>query len=135
MKIKKTEVRGQRSEVRSQKIEVRSQKPEAKYLVFFFLYLASCILPLSSCNGGAFYPSGNKYVAKVNDYTITEYDFKNRLEGFHTIENIKEKMKIDIASVDYYKILNDMIDDKLIVQEAVKMGLDRAPEFTGDYKL
>ena len=44
-------------------------------------------------------------------------------------------MKIDIASVDYYKILNDMIDDRLIVQEAIKMDFDRTPEFTGDYNL
>lgn len=97
-------------------------------LVFFFALF-------SGCNGGAFRLSEDKYVAKVNNYTITEYDFKKRLEGFHTVKDIKEKMKIDIASVDYDKILNDMIDEKLIVQEAIRIGLDKTPEFEDEYKL
>ena len=99
------------------------------------IFVSLFFILFSGCNGGAFWFFGDKYVARVNDDIITEYDFKKRLEGFHTVKDIKEKMKIDIDSVDYYKILNDMIDDKLIVQEAIKIGLDKIPEFAGDYKL
>jgi len=99
------------------------------------LWFQVFVLLFSGCNGGAFWLTGDRYVARVNEYTITEYDFRKKLEGFHTVKDIGEKMKIDIASVDYYKILNDMIDDRLIVQEAIKMDFDRTPEFTGDYNL
>lgn len=120
---------------RSQKPEVRSkkQKTRKEHLVSCLLLLASCLL--IGCNGGAFWLTGDRYVARVNEYTITEYDFRKKLEGFHTVKDIGEKMKIDIAGVDYYKILNDMINDRLIVQEAIKMDFDRTPEFTGDYNL
>ena len=108
-------------------------KAQSLRLSAFFLLLVSCFL--SGCSRGTFWLQGDRYVAKVNDDTITEYDFKKRLEGFHTIKDIGDKMHIDIANVDYLKILNEMIDDKLIVQEAIKIGLDKTPEFTGDYKL
>lgn len=103
-----------------------------KFLQFFFVL---AVILLIGCNGGAFRLSGDRYVARVNEDTITEYDFRKKLEGFHTVKDIGEKMKIDIANVDYYKILNDMIDARLIVQEAIKMDFDRIPEFTGDYNL
>jgi peptidyl-prolyl cis-trans isomerase C len=103
-----------------------------KFLQFFFVL---AVILLIGCNGGAFWLTGDRYVARVNEDTITEHDFRKKLEGFHTVKDIGEKMKIDIASVDYYKILNDMIDDRLIVQEAIKMDFNRTPEFTGDYNL
>jgi len=111
---------------------MQNSKLRNKFLQFFFVL---AVILLIGCNGGAFWLTGDRYVARVNEYTITEYDFRKKLEGFHTVKDIGEKMKIDIASVDYYKILNDMIDDRLIVQEAIKMDFDRTPEFTGDYNL
>ncbi|MEK7847245.1 MAG: SurA N-terminal domain-containing protein, partial [Nitrospinota bacterium] len=111
---------------------MQNSKLRNKFLQFFFVL---AVILLIGCNGGAFWLTGDRYVARVNEDTITEHDFRKRLEGFHTVKDIGEKMKIDIASVDYYKILNDMIDDRLIVQEAIKMDFDRTPEFTGDYNL
>lgn len=111
---------------------MQNLKLRNKFLQFFFVL---AVILLIGCNGGAFWLTGDRYVARVNEDTITEHDFRKKLEGFHTVKDIGEKMKIDIAGVDYYKILNDMIDDRLIVQEAIKMDFDRTPEFTGDYNL
>jgi len=123
-------------DIKSKSVDARDSskfKAQSLRLSAFFLLLVFCFL--SGCSGGTFWLQGDRYVAKVNDDTITEHDFKKRLEGFHTIKDIGDKMHIDIANVDYLKILNEMIDDKLIVQETIKIGLDKTPEFTGDYKL
>jgi len=123
-------------DIKSKSVDARDSskfKAQSLRLSAFFLLLVFCFL--SGCSGGTFWLQRDRYVAKVNDDTITEHDFKKRLEGFHTIKDIGDKMHIDIANVDYLKILNEMIDDKLIVQETIKIGLDKTPEFTGDYKL
>src|SRR3990167_528981 len=123
-------------DIKSKRVDARDSskfKAQSLRLSAFFLLLVFCFL--SGCSGGTFWLQRDRYVAKVNDDTITEHDFKKRLEGFHTIKDIGDKMHINIANVDYLKILNEMIDDKLIVQETIKIGLDKTPEFTGDYKL
>lgn len=83
----------------------------------------------------AFWPWDGKYVAKVNGDIITKEDFKKKLVGVHSVKNIGEKMGTNIASVDHRKILNEMIDKRLMIQESLSIGLDKIPEFIEAYDL
>ena len=83
----------------------------------------------------AFWPWEGKYIAKVNDDFITKEDFKKRLEGFHTVKNIGEYLGTNIAGVDHRMRLNEMIDERLMIQESLSIDLDKIPEFIKAYDL
>ncbi len=77
----------------------------------------------------------NEYIAKVNDYVITQEAFSNKLAGFHTIRDLGSKMQINIKNVEHRKILNELIDERLMIQESSSMEIDKTADFLKAYNL
>ena len=65
--------------------------------------------------------SGKTVLARVNDYEITREEFDSEFKNF--IASGYEKGESQKAFLD------DLIDKKLILQEAQRKGLDRGPKF------
>jgi len=101
---------------------------------FFILFFIITVI-LKGQDVSAFWPLNKNYLAKVNREIVTSDDLQRRLDRFHEIKNLGEKMKVDIPNVDYKKILNELINDLLMVQEAVRIGLNETPEFLPTYNL
>lgn len=95
----------------------------------FFVFMSG------GCNTWTSWFLEDRYIARVNGDVITEYDFKKKLEGFHTVKDIGKKMQINIPGVDYRKIVEEMIGERLMVQEALKINLDKTPEFVNSYNI
>lgn len=95
----------------------------------FFVFISG------GCNTWTSWFLEDRYIARVNGDVITEYDFKKKLEGFHTVKDIGKKMQINIPGVDYRKIVEEMIGERLMVQEALKINLDKTPEFVNSYNI
>lgn len=101
-----------------------------KFCLFFVVFII-----LSGKSVFAFWPWQKDYLAKVNEDSITLNDFKEKLGKFHTVKDIGKKMKADIPIVDYRSILEQMIVDRLMIQEAVRIGLNKTAEFVDKYNL
>jgi len=56
--------------------------------------------------------------------------FKERRGKIHTVENIGEKMNVNIPLVDYYDILERTINERLMIQEGERIGFDNIPGYT-----
>jgi peptidyl-prolyl cis-trans isomerase C len=73
-----------------------------------------------------------KYLAIINDEVITIDDFESYLRDFHITRNQKmltqEKEKT-ISFEDLKNLLDKLIEDRLIIREALQMGLDEDPNF------
>lgn len=93
------------------------------------------IIILNSQYASAFWPWDKDNLAKVNGEIITIDTFKNKLGKSHTIKDIGEKMSAKIALVNYHKILDEMIDERLMIQDAVRIGLDNSNEYIEKYNL
>jgi len=76
------------------------------------------LLLLAACSG--FMISGEKPVAWVDGVPVTEGDLKEALKITHRTEAVRPDEHLDL--MDY---VNKLIDDRLIVQEAYRMGLDK----------
>lgn len=66
----------------------------------------------------------SKPVAKVNEYVITSDDFRQTLARsayFHDI--------VGLSLADKKNLLDDQIRKELLIQEAIKQGIDKDPEF------
>ncbi|MEW5948700.1 MAG: peptidyl-prolyl cis-trans isomerase [Thermodesulfobacteriota bacterium] len=90
-----------------------------------FMSLRNCViiglpLLLAACSG--FMISGEKPVAWVDGVPVTEGDLKEALKITHRTEAVRPDERLDL--MDY---VNKLIDDRLIVQEAYRMGLDKDP--------
>lgn len=90
-----------------------------------FILLRNCMiiglpLLLAACSG--FMISGEKPVAWVDGVPITEGDLKEALKITHRTEAVRPGEHLDL--MDY---VNKLIDERLIVQEAYRMGLDKDP--------
>ena len=74
-----------------------------------------------------FAPHGDSVpLAVVNDDPITLRDLTNALAGAH---EEKDAAKKDAGKMSYENILDRLINARLVVQEAVRIGLDELPEF------
>lgn len=73
-----------------------------------------------------------KYLAIIDDEVITIDDFESYLRDFHITKNQKmltqEKEKT-IAFEDLKNLLDKLIEDRLIIREALQTGLDEDPNF------
>lgn len=73
-----------------------------------------------------------KYLAIIDDEVITIDDFESYLRDFHITKNQKmltqEKEKT-ISFEDLKNLLDKLIEDRLIIREALQMGLDEDPNF------
>ncbi|HEC99953.1 MAG TPA: hypothetical protein ENN18_06200 [Proteobacteria bacterium] len=90
-----------------------------------FILLRNCmiiglLLLLAACSG--FMISGEKPVAWVDGVPVTEGDLKEALKITHRTEAVRPDEHLDL--MDY---VNKLIDERLIVQEAYRMGLDKDP--------
>lgn len=83
-------------------------------LIFFVTVLLSCKTEIKD----------ETPLVMVNNEEITFAQFRNALEGFH-IQN-REEGKVD--SLDIRGFLDKLIKNRLFIQEAVRAGLDQAPE-------
>ncbi|MDI6789627.1 MAG: peptidyl-prolyl cis-trans isomerase [Thermodesulfobacteriota bacterium] len=78
------------------------------------------LLLLAACSG--FMISGEKPVAWVDGVPVTEGDLKEALKITHRTEAVRPGEHLDL--MDY---VNKLIDERLIVQEAYRMELDKDP--------
>lgn len=90
-----------------------------------FILLRNCmiiglLLLLAACSG--FMISGEKPVAWVDGVPVTEGDLKEALKITHRTEAVRPGEHLDL--MDY---VDKLIDERLIVQEAYRMGLDKDP--------
>lgn len=90
-----------------------------------FILLRNCmiiglLLLLAACSG--FMTAGEKPVAWVDGVPVTEGDLKEALKITHRTEAVRPGEHLDL--MDY---VNKLIDERLIVQEAYRMGLDKDP--------
>lgn len=90
-----------------------------------FILLRNCmtiglLLLLAACSG--FMTAGEKPVAWVDGAPVTEGDLKEALKITHRTEAVRPDEHLDL--MDY---VNKLIDERLIVQEAYRMGLDKDP--------
>ena len=84
------------------------------FLSFLFMIL------LSSCVENV--KRQSRTLALVNGYPITEEDMAYALEIEHRREDLSKAGKIDLR-----KYLNRLIDERLLVEEAERMGIDKEP--------
>jgi peptidyl-prolyl cis-trans isomerase C len=73
-----------------------------------------------------------KYLAIIDDEVITIDDFESYLRDFHITKNQKmltqEKEKT-ISFENLKNLLDKLIEDRLIIREAIQMGLEEDPNF------
>ncbi len=98
-----------------------------KFILIFFILISGSV-------ADAFWGQKEKFIAKINDEIITIDEFKNKLKTFHTLD-MSKKTEVDVSNVDHRQILEDLIDDRLMIQEASSIGLDKIPEFVSAYNL
>jgi len=91
-----------------------------------FLLLFALIIMCNGMGGcvSSFRPN-SIVIARVNDFQITRDDLVEELRQFHLYQTRSGQAgELDISS-----FLNDMIDRRLFIQEARRMGLDQTPGF------
>jgi parvulin-like peptidyl-prolyl isomerase len=88
--------------------------------VFLSLLLLSSILIFSNC---ASVPNQKSTLALVDGEPITRDDLGYSLQISHRREDLSTTKQFDIS-----KYIQKLIDDRLIIQEARRMGLDNAPD-------
>jgi peptidyl-prolyl cis-trans isomerase C len=69
---------------------------------------------------------GHRYIAKVNGEVITLEDFKDRLMEFH---KSPEAVRDSSREFNYRRFLDKIIDERLMIQEAYRLELDKSPDF------
>ena len=88
----------------------------------FLLFLAGLLVLTISCKGKV--ASEEKPIVRINDYIITEKDFRQELSAsahFHDITGLTQEDKKDF--------LNSQIKKELLIQAAVSLGLDKEEGF------
>ncbi len=100
----------------------------AALLVFFsFLLLPG--------RAGALWPFGREkgpYLVKVGDEVITSEEFVEALKRLHTSNRVGELLaeEKEFAKENFKKYLDELINNKLMVMEAERLGLDEDRAFT-----
>lgn len=90
--------------------------------LLFFVVLA---MFLTSCNREkSYYEGSGKVIANINGYKLTEDKFDKIVKTLP--DNLKKQYS---GKEGKKKLLQQLIDQKLMVQQAKKLGLDRKPEF------
>jgi len=84
--------------------------------------VAGIMVLLCSCTGQGTNKSAP--VAKVNDYVIASDDFRQVLARSAYFNDI-----VGLSLADKKRILDEEIRKELLIQEAIKLGLDKEPEF------
>ncbi|MCK4846135.1 MAG: peptidyl-prolyl cis-trans isomerase [Deltaproteobacteria bacterium] len=83
----------------------------------------------------ALWPFGSSeeesYIAKIDDYVITEDYFAYSVRVLHSSSRAGEALsrQSSFAKQSFTKHLNDMIDTKLLVMEAKRFGVDKEAEY------
>ncbi len=104
-------------------------------IVVFGIYVGSmgtnafAIWPFSS-------PKEEKnYLAKVGDEVITEETFLGEVKKLHTSNRVGRALseRKDFPRVDFRGYLEEYIENKLMVVEARRLGLDNDPEFKSSF--
>ncbi|MCE5333667.1 MAG: SurA N-terminal domain-containing protein [Desulfobacteraceae bacterium] len=90
---------------------------------FILIFLAAgAVFSLYSCADSG--EGGSKPVARVNDYVITMDNFRRELARsayFHDM--------VGLSLADKKRILDEEIRKELLIQEAVKLGIDKDADF------
>ncbi len=75
----------------------------------------------------ALWPFGKPYLAKVGDEVITVDDFMEAMGRLHKSGKVGKALaeRRSFEKPDFYLFLQDLIDEKLMVVEALRLGLDR----------
>ena len=88
----------------------------------YILILAGIVA--STCACGDRGASSGKPIARVNDYTISEEVFREALSNYASLNEI-----VGLSLEDKQRILDQEIRKELLIQAAIKQGLDKEPEF------
>ena len=96
-----------------------------KQAVLFALIFSMCaVLPAYAAEGKLPVIGGKKAVATVNEEPITLEEFNRAIAASHASRLAEEKA----GRIDYSKIIDRLINTRLIVLEARNIGLDELPE-------
>lgn len=119
-----------------QKMSISSLRPSAFSL---FLPLAACCLLFAvvsiPADSSGFWPFTSKkqepYIARVGDVVITTNEFLEKINELHKSSRAGKAIaeQQSFAAQDFGKFLSEVIDDKLMVQEAINLGLDKEADF------
>ncbi|MGD9124930.1 MAG: SurA N-terminal domain-containing protein [Desulfarculaceae bacterium] len=88
-----------------------------------FIVLAVLALALTSCSQDS--SSQGKPIAKVNDYVIRDKDFRRRIVATVKMYGTEGGLTLD----DKHNFLEREIEKELLIQEAVKLGLEKQEAF------
>ncbi|MGD8564045.1 MAG: SurA N-terminal domain-containing protein [Desulfarculaceae bacterium] len=88
-----------------------------------FIVLAVLALVLTSCSQDS--SSQGKPIAKVNDYVIRDKDFRRRIVATAKMYGTEGALTLD----DKHNFLEREIEKELLIQEAVKLGLEKQEAF------
>jgi hypothetical protein len=86
------------------------------------LILTGLAALMSACGDGGL--NKDKPVVKVNDYVIGEEDFQRALARSAQFHDV-----VGLSLEDRRRILDEQIRKELLIQAAIKQGLDKDPEF------
>jgi peptidyl-prolyl cis-trans isomerase C len=87
------------------------------------LLLTTYCLLLAAFWGCASLPQKENILAVVNGEPITEEDLKYSLQIAHRKEDLSSAGELNLS-----KFVQKLVDDRLIIQEAYRMGMDEYPE-------
>jgi len=82
------------------------------------------VLTLCGCMAGGGREQGGEVIARINDYTLTEEDFKNEAELLAPTKYFSEDM-----SSAKQMLLDDMIEKKILLMEAQREDFDKEEAF------
>ncbi|MEW6380645.1 MAG: peptidyl-prolyl cis-trans isomerase [bacterium] len=91
---------------------------------FFFLAVVVLFIPVTSSCISSLRPK-SKVIARIDNFLITGDDLMEELRRFH----LRMMRSGQATNLDISGFLNELIDRRLIIQEAQRMGLDRDPGF------
>ncbi len=76
------------------------------------------------------------YLAKIGDEKITSEEFREEIRKLHTSNRVGKALSegSSFEAANYRKYLDELIERKLIVLEAERLGLDESRDFESFYK-
>jgi peptidyl-prolyl cis-trans isomerase C len=90
------------------------------YVNFFLFAICSLLIIFGGC---ASLPQKENILAVVNGEPITEDDLKYSLQIAHRKEDLSSAGELNLS-----KFVQKLVDDRLIIQEARRMGMENYPE-------
>ena len=97
-----------------------------KYISLIILIIAAFTAP--GCFRYSVFPDNSSIIANVNGYNISTDALEEKLVNIHRIKQMTN-LEGKAGSIDIDKVIEELIDERLIIQEAYRVELDEDPLF------